>query len=154
MSTAYEMNYGKAIDEMFSLFLEAWKAGAPEVLGLEEAPEIVWPGQDGKLPDMTKYWCRVSQQTVLEEQTALADNEGKKRYTTSGLIFVQLFCPKSDASAMAKGKKLAPVARNAFRGKTTSGKVWFRRARIQELTPEDNAYRFNVVAEYEYDEIN
>lgn len=147
------MNYTQAIDEMFALFFEQWKANAPTVIG--EVPEIRWPGVDeDKLPNMSKFWARISQQTVMEEQTSIAGNDGKTRYTASGLIFVQLFCPKSDSRAMDRGRKLAIVARNAFRGKTTSGKVWFRRARIQELTPEDNAYRFNVVAEYEYDEIN
>lgn len=148
-------SYVNAVDEIFSLFNIAWSAEAPAIVGNGETPEIRWQGvEDENIPNFNKYWCRVSQQTVEEPQTSLAGNDGKRRYTTSGLIFVQLFCPKSDAQAMDKGRNLATVARNAFRGKTTSGKVWFRNARINELAPEDNAYRFNIIAEYEYDEIN
>lgn len=146
-------DYVTAIDEMFSLFYEAWLAQSSDVVGY--VPEVRWPGvEEPQTPDFSKYWLRVSQQTVIEEQTALAGSDSKRRYTASGLIFVQLFCPKSEADAMENGRKLAVVARNSFRGKTTSGKVWFRNARINELTPEESAYRFNVVAEYEYDEVS
>lgn len=145
-------NYVEAIDEMFALANNAFAANSSAVVGY--VPDIRWPGvQEVGTPDASKFWARVSQQTVIEEQTTLADESGKRRYTASGLIFVQLFCPKADVAAMDKGRKLAVIARNAFRGKTTSGKVWFRNARINELEPEESAYRFNVVAEYEYDEI-
>jgi hypothetical protein len=146
-------DYVTAIDEMFSLFNEAWLAQSSDVVGY--VPEVRWPGvEEPQTPDFSKYWLRVSQQTVIEEQTALAGSDSKRRYTASGLIFVQLFCPKSEAVAMENGRKLAVIARNSFRGKTTSGKVWFRNARINELAPEESAYRFNVVAEYEYDEVS
>ncbi len=146
-------DYVSAVDQMFSLFLAAFTAGAPAIAGY--MPEIRWQNVDeGTTPDASKYWCRVSQQTVIEEQTALAGSDGKTRYTASGLIFVQLFCPIADISASSKGRKLAVIARNAFRGKTTSGKVWFRNVRINELPKETSAIRFNVVAEYEYDEIS
>jgi len=146
-------NYNEAIDQMFSLFYAAWLAQTTAIIGY--VPEVRWPGvEEPGTPDASKFWLRVSQQTVIEEQTTLADSNGKRRYTASGLMFVQLFCPKSEAAAMENGRKLAVVARNAFRGKVTSGKVWFRKVRINELAPEESAYRFNVVAEYEYDEIS
>jgi hypothetical protein len=144
--------YVEAIDQMFALFNTAFNAGAPSIVGYW--PLIRWPGiGESATPDASKFWCRVSQQTVHEEQSTLrADN--KRRYTADGLVFVQLFCPKSDIEAMEKGRLLAVLARDSFRGKTTSGKVWFRNARINELPPEESAYRFNIIAEYEYDEIN
>lgn len=145
-------NYVQAIDEIFSLANAAFVANAAAIVGY--LPDIRWPGvAEAGTPDASKFWARVSQQTVLEEQTTLSGEDGKKRYTASGLVFVQLFCPFSDVAAMEKGRALAVMARNAFRGKTTSGKVWFRNARINELAPADGAYRFNVVTEYEYDEI-
>lgn len=145
--------YVEAIDQMFSLFNSAWNAETTAIVGY--VPEVRWPGvEEPGTPDASKYWARVSQQTVIEEQTTIGDSNGKRRYTASGLIFVQIFCPKSEAAAMENGRNLAVIARNSFRGKTTSGKVWFRNARINELAPEESAYRFNVVAEYEYDEIS
>jgi len=146
-------DYISAVDQMFALFNAAFSASAPAIVGY--MPDVRWQGIDeGTTPDASKFWCRVSQQTVIEEQSTIADENGKRRYTADGLLFVQLFCPISDVEAMEKGRKLAVIARNAFRGKATSGKVWFRNVRINELPKEESAYRFNVVAEYEYDEIS
>lgn len=148
--------YVNAIDEMFALFNAAWQNNTSAIVGY--VPTLYWPGiipED--TPDASKYWGRVSQQTVTEEQSTLSNDEGlpgSKCFTINGLIFVQLFCPVSDVSAMQTGRLLAVVAKKAFRGKTTSSGVVFRNARINELSPENNAIRFNVVAEYEYDEIS
>lgn len=144
-------NYEDAIDEMFGIFKTAWEANSAAVASY--IPEVRWPGvEEPTTPETSKFWVRVSQQTVDEEQSSLRNGDFVQRYTADGVIFVQLFCPKSDAQSMTNGRKLAIIARNAFRGNATSGKVWFRNARINELPPEEKFYRFNVVAEYEYDE--
>lgn len=146
-------DYISAVDQMFALFNTAWLANSAALAGY--VPIVRWQGiEEAGTPDASKFWCRVSQQTVEEEQSTLRDDSGVRRYETTGLIFVQLFCPKSQVDALEIGRKLAVVARNAFRGKTTSGKVWFRNARIIELEPDSSAHRFNIVSEYEYDEIN
>lgn len=147
--------YPQAIDAIFALFNAAWSAGAPAIVGT--VPQIRWQGTEGtSKPPVDGFWCMVSAQTVFEEQstlkTGLAPSENR-RYTATGLLVVQLFCPMSDAEAMDKGRRLAVVARNAFRGKETNNGVWFRNARINEIPPEENAYRFNIVVEYEYDDI-
>lgn len=145
--------YTEAVDQIFALFKTALNSNASAVVGY--VPEIRWQGVEKPgTPDPSKYWCRVSQITVDEDQATLSDDNGKRRYTSYGLVFVQLFCPKSDVEAMAKGRSLAMIARNAFRGKTTSGRVWFRNARIKELDPDSDSIRFNIVSDYEYDEIN
>jgi hypothetical protein len=146
--------YPQAIDDIFSLFLAAWQLATPDVV--ESVPEIRWQGaEQAELPDKSAYWCRVSTQTLFEEQSTLNDvaQVGKKRYSNSGLVFVQLFCPMTDSQATEKGRALAVIARDAFRGQATSHGVWFRNARIVELPPEDDTYRFNVIAEYLYDDI-
>ena len=145
--------YSNAIDEINAEFWNSWNSDKT-VFIVGYVPDVRWQGvEEPSLPDGSKFWARVSIQTVFEEQTSLAGNESKKRYTSSGLVFVQIFCPKSNAQANEFGKKLSEVARNAFRGKSTAGAVWFRNVRINELSPEDLFYRFNVVAEFEYDEI-
>lgn len=145
------IGYEEAIDEMFDAFNVAWLANSAAVAGY--VPEVRWPGvEEPEKPDASVYWARVSQQTVDEGQSTLRNGDAGQRYTTDGLIFVQVFAPKSDSEAMTILRRLAIIGRNAFRGHTTSGKVWFRNARINELPPEDKYYRLNVVAEYEYDE--
>lgn len=158
-------NYEKAIDEIFSLFLLAWNANSASIVGY--VPEIRWQGvrpAEGlpEKPEGDKYWVRVSTQTVIEEQTSLSacvekDENGAtlpaSRYTASGLVFIQLFCPKSDARSMEIGRKLAMIAKKAYRGKKTESGVWFLNVRINPLDDEQLWNRFNVIAETEYDEI-
>lgn len=143
--------YEEAIDEIFEIFKVAWDANSAAIVGY--VPEIRWQGvEEPNSPDYSKFWCRVSQQTVIEQQSGFRNGECKP-YTTEGLVFIQIFCPKSDSESMTKGRKLAIVGRDAFRGNSTSGKVWFKNARVNELPAEIQWIRLNVVAEYEYDEI-
>lgn len=148
MTTTYE----EAKDEIYSQFFAAWVAGSAAIVGY--VPEVRWQNlEEATKPDQSKYWARVSTQSVDEPQANLgADAEGKRRYTGLGLVFVQIFVPKTEGNDY-KGAKLAELARNAYRGKKTTGGVWFRNVRINNLEPEELFYRFNVVAEYEYDEI-
>ena len=150
------IEFDEVRNEIFALFNAAWEANTAAIVGY--VPEVRWQGvQERDLPESSKFWVRVSKQTVFEEQATLSTCEGKpgqKKYTASGLVFVQLFCPKSNAQAVELGQKLAKVARNAFRGKTTPGKIWFRNARINDGIPPEELYeRFNVVTEFEYDEL-
>lgn len=145
-----------AVDEMQTLFYEAWRANSGEVLGY--IPAVEWYGREslGKA-DRAKVWARFSTQNVTEEQatiSACVDEPFKRRYESSGLVFIQLFMPKSVDNAVISGRKLAKIARNAFRGKKTNGGVTFYNVRINDdIPPEELFYRINVVAEYEFDEI-
>lgn len=145
------ISYEQAVDEIFKVFRDTWNAEASAIVGY--LPEIRYQGveEPSKLP-IDKYWARVSQQTVSDSQSTLRNGTCGQRYRTNGLVFIQLFCPKSDSLGMTTGRKLATVVRNGYRGVKTSGGVWFSNVRINELPPEDNWYRLNVVAEYEYDE--
>lgn len=149
MSATYE----EAIDQIFGRFSEVWAADSAAVVGY--TPEVRWQGVEvGQLPDYGKYWVRVSQQTVLEGQSTLRDPSCGQRYRTNGLLFIQVFCPRSEGKSMENGRKLATIARNAYRAYSTSGGVWFRNARVSELEPEEKWIRLNVTVEYEYDETN
>lgn len=114
----------------------------------------VYQGVDtgGKIPT-NKFWARISQQTVTEQQSALAGNDLQRRYTADGLLFVQIFSASDDIANYNKAAQLAALIKTAFRGKQTDGCIWFRNVRIQEIPPENAWYRLNVVAEYQYDEI-
>lgn len=146
--------YSGATDEICGAFWQAWNAAEVSSL-IGYIPDVRWPlVEEPAQPDSSKFWVRVSIQTVFEEQTALAGNDLKRRYTASGLVFVQLFCPKSVSNSGQNGRTLAEIARAAFRGKSTPNKVWFKNVRINELSPENLFHRFNVVAEFEYDEVS
>lgn len=149
------VEFDAAVDEMQALFYSAWNANAGAVFGY--VPEVEWYGRENGIKiDRSKVWARVSTQNVTEGQDTLStcvEVPYQKRYSLAGLIFVQLFLPKTVDNAVVDGRKLAKVARNAFRGKKTDGGVVFYNACIKDVPPEDLFYRFNVVAEYEHDEL-
>ena len=148
-------NYVDATDEIYTLFKTQWDLKTPDVLPY--VPEVRYGNNEKKgKPPSDKFWVRITIDSVNSEQTSLSTCAGKpyqRRYTDYGLVFVQVFCPKSVANSDEIGKQLASIARATFRGVATPGQVWFRNARINDLPPEDLFYRFNVVAEYEYDEL-
>ena len=41
-----------------------------------------------------------------------------KEFENRGICYVQIFCPVSESGAISKGRKLAEVARDTFRGQT------------------------------------
>lgn len=147
--------YIAAVDSMFLAINLAWKAGAAAIVGY--LPEVRWQGiENPDPPDASKYWARVSQQGVDRHQASLSNNVNgpdKRRFNSAGLIFVQIFAPRSDELGFQRGQGLAVIARDALSRHTADGEVWFRYARVNELPPEEQWHRFNVVAEYEYDEL-
>jgi hypothetical protein len=148
-------DYETAMREIVALFRTAWNANAAAIVGY--VPEIRYVGVTGSdSPPPNKYYARLSYQQVANGQTGVGTPyaAGQSMYTASGLVFVQLFGPISDATVWAKLKSLAVVARKAYEGKKTASDVWFRNVKINELSPEDNWQRINVVADYSYDEIS
>ena len=144
--------YIEALDEIMTVFKDAWDAGSTPVVGY--IPEIVWPGiePEENLPT-DKFWARFSNKTLDDEQSTLK-GVGLRRYTIEGLAFIQIFAPLSNSEAVKKAKELATLTRNAYRGITTPSCVWFRNARIQEVGSKDKWYQINVLVNYEHDDIN
>lgn len=145
----------QAIDEMYAVVNNAVVNGAAAIVGT--VPEIRWDGvEETSAPPMNEYWLRVSSEEIDAAQSTM--NSGiapgeKQLYTATGLLFVQLFCPKSSPQAKEFGEQLAELVRNAFRGVETPGGVWFRNPRATPIPSQGNALRFNVVVEYEYDSV-
>ncbi len=145
------LTYLQARDEIFAQ-LNTAKAAIALLLGY--TPPIVYQGIDKESsPDVSKLWFRASIQTVQQPQATLSGNDLKRRYTTDGLLFVQIFIPKSNSQDYKLGLQVAELIQKAFRGKRTENCVVFRNVRFQELPAETAWNRVNVVAEYQYDEI-
>jgi hypothetical protein len=143
-----------AFDEIFGLLHTNWSSGTTAIVGY--IPEIRWVGDGVRdIPETSKYWCRVSTQNIDEIQTTINENaeNNKRRYTNFGILFIQLFAPRSDATAVEKGLQLAELIKNIFRGRNTSTGIWFRNVVIKPLPEEENWYRFNIIARYEFDQI-
>jgi len=144
-------DYEQAINDIFGLFNTAWTAGSTAIVGY--VPEVRWPGVEvATAPDRSKFWARVSQKTINETQSTLRNGSSGQRYTNSGVCYVQIFCPVSVSGSISKGRKLAEVARDAFRGKHSVNGVWFRNAKIVEMPTEQDWFAFTVQTDYIYDE--
>ena len=147
--------YPQAEDEMFQLAQDAWDAGAPAIVGY--TPELRFEGRESTLkPINDRYWARVSVSPVGEGQATLSDCvavAGQKRYENVGNVFVQIFALMTDELGAEKARLLADLMKNAFRGKTTPSACWFKNCRFNKLANENKFFRYNVVAEYEFQEI-
>jgi len=146
------VNFVDARSEICAGFDAFWQANAGGIVGY--IPEIRFPRIVYKDPvNPSVHWGRLSLQTVMATQAAFCAYGSGKKYQEDGLVFLQLFAPKSEVEAAEQQDRFAQIARSAFRGKSLPGKVWFRNARINDLDGEDEMLRLNVVAEYEYNEI-
>lgn len=142
--------YREAVDAMFELFNTAWIDGTTAIVG--SIPQIFWQGVEPiDKPVVDAFYAMVSAQNVIDRQATFRNET--KRYTSNGLLTIQLFCPRANSQAMDKGRQLAELCREVFRNNGTSNGVWFRNARINDLPPEENSYRFNIIVDYEFDEI-
>ena len=148
--------YPEATDAIMGMFYEEWTANTTAIVGY--VPEVRWQNvEEPGTPDSSKYFARITMQPVDEYQSTFRNGENGQRYTAQGLIFVQLFAPKSESQAAEELRNLAQMVKAIFRGHTDADNIWFRRSRINEVAPNttDNEkfYQTNVVAEYRYDEI-
>lgn len=142
------MSYIDAVNDMFLLFNNTWNAETTSIVGY--IPKVEWQGVESDGVDNSKYFARISQQGVTDSQRTL--KVSKNRYDVTGLLFIQIFCPRSDMEAMYKGRQLSEIVKNAYRGVHTPSNVWFRNVRIKELEPEASFLQFQVIAEYEFSE--
>lgn len=143
------MTYKTALDEIFGLVTETVQASGQSIVGY--VPEIRYQGNPKEtVPGTDKLWLRLSIQTVDEDQRTFANDQ--KVYESEGLVFVQIFVPKTSNGLWSKGTALAVVLRDAFRGAGGAGCVWYRRSKVAELLPEADFLRVNVTSEYHYSE--
>jgi hypothetical protein len=150
--------YLQARDDMFALFRAAWidpVTGAGAIVGAA-IPDVEFPGDERQGVKPTDvYWARVTLLPNDTEQTGLSNGAfapGNRRYTSYGLIAVQIFGPRQNSDVADKLALLAQCAQKAFRKETANG-VTLLNASFRPMTPEPNWEAVIVQAEYEFDEI-
>lgn len=146
------VDYSTACDLMFSIALNAIEALTQATIA-----ETRWPGVAEKTtPPENVYWIRVSEQVVLSSQSSLSVSvgaPGQRRYQTVGLLFLQLFCPKSDPAAVPNGRSMQQALVNAFRAPSGDANLWFRNQTPKPMMFNPTSYQFNVAVTYTYGEI-
>jgi|SRR6185369_4678051 hypothetical protein len=137
-----------AADEMRNLFKTGWNA----LTIVTPTPEIRWRGKEkGSLP--TTYFARFVIRGAGTDGAGFMENgEGPSPqvFDSFGNVFVQVFAPIDAEDSFRNGELLAIAARDIFLGASTSGGVWFRKARYSEVDDDGKFYCWNVVAEYEF----
>lgn len=146
------LTFEQARDDIHTLFKSAWDAGV-ETTGKTvmywDSKQAVPTTNDGDSnPDA---WARIIVQHSLSNQASLANRSGQRRFTRMGLVTVQIFTPLGTGLSIAD--KMYRIVIDAFEGKATSGNVWFRNVRLNEIGPSGSWFQSNVIAEFEYDEI-
>jgi hypothetical protein len=108
-------------------------------------------GGDPPADDPPKSWARINLRHGPRSQANLAGDGATRRYTSVGLLTIQVMAPSD--STIGTDDSLVAQFIAAYSGKTTSGGVWFRNVRGVEVGEDGAWFQTNVYAEFEYDEI-
>ena len=140
--------------EIFARIAGCWAASDI----LDPMPELRFQGAEKPgLPGAEKYWARASTQLVATRNSAhiMSDEPGASpaEFLTTGLVFIQIFAPMKTVNSYAKGELLAELGQRMFMAANTNSGVWFRNPRINELSPDGSWYRWNVVSEYQFNQV-
>ncbi|MBT9158782.1 MAG: hypothetical protein DDT26_00029 [Dehalococcoidia bacterium] len=123
---------------------------------LSSRPDLVvrYQGLDTQSsPDPNTDWIHVEMKHADGVQASLVGPEGEgSRWRQFGTIAVQCFA-RAAVGGMRDAITVACVIRDAFRGKSTPGGVWFRGHTIREIGPHKSWFQVNVSVLFEYDEI-
>lgn len=143
----------EATDTMFAQLNNLWVTDSAAIAG--HTPNIYWPNiEEPIVKPVGKYWLRMTRQTVIQSQSNLAGADQLRRYTTRGLLSLQLFAPMMLVSSGIVLVQLAQLVQNAYRGVTTANGIWFRNVTIKELPADGRYYRCNVTCDFQYDEVS
>lgn len=167
------LDYPKAKNEMRTLFLTRFNSYVANGLPNNDPPipplalkkrnesETYVPGiewefvQKNDVDKAGKHWLRVGTRNVKKEQASLAGGREQSvgtRYTTNGLMFVELYFAKSSFQT-TDFDNLNSIVERCFIQANTPGGVWFRNTVIVEMEPEETYFRSNVLTEYEFDSV-
>lgn len=144
--------YDEATDTINSLLYNLWVTNSAAIAGY--VPAIYWPTIElPKEPPVDKCWARISRQTVIQSQANIAGADSVRRYTTRGLVSVQIFAPRIIVNSGGVCIALGKLVQSAYRGITTSNGLWFRNVTLKELAADTRYNRCNVVSDFQYDEV-
>lgn len=146
------LTYTDALDTMFGIVQGVWTNFANTLLGY--LPQIRWQGKQiaGK-PPANQIWARVSLQVVTDEQASLQNINGDRLYDVKGLLYIQLFCPRTDQD-LQNGRQFAQIIQQTLRQDSADGNVWMSKAKIVEMTPTSLAYPITISVNFEYYSLN
>ena len=116
-------------------------------------PTVYWRNVERREPTNNKrHYLQFFLDNVTTKQKSFTGGRTHlvgTRYTTNGVVTVEIYFSKS-AYQTADEEKLSTVVQRTLLQQNV-GSIWFRNPVIVDLDAEENYFRTNVVAEYEYD---
>lgn len=131
--------YEEAYDLMMTLFKTAWDG-----TGHRAFYENI---ENDRETDDTAF-AHVSISHASGFQATLGGT-GSRIFRRTGVITIMIYTQAG--KGLQESHQLAKVAADAFEGQSTGG-IWFRNVRINEIGREGAFYQTNVIVEFEYDE--
>ncbi len=148
-----------AIDSILGTLKVAWDANAATFNAGTE-PVLVFEATEPDLKphprDTAKAWARAVVRHMDSSKVTLVGASGA-RYRRTGIVWVQVFVPATDAAQWTVAQELAAVAQMAYEGNRAGpslpGSVVFTKATILDR-PKDGAYfRCDCKVSFTWDEI-
>lgn len=146
--------YEEAIDFMYSRFRDVWEAEAASVVGYTDMPLAIYEGMPvSQRTPTNEYWARLSVRNALDRQITIGSpGAGQYEYESAGTLTIELYLPKQDNAAITKGRRLAVIVRNAYRGVADGDCVWYFDATVRERAAEERWQRIDVTMTYSFNE--
>lgn len=150
-----------ATDSILAAFKVAWDAGSPAFNG-GVIPTIVYEMLEPDLKphprDESLAWVRVVIRHLSSMKVTLTSATGSARYRREGIVWLQIFVPRTSALDYTNTQRLAIVAQKAYEGKRaglgggSAGDVQFYDVAIMERPMEAGFVRYDVKTKFCYDE--
>jgi hypothetical protein len=115
-------------------------------------PQLIYDDIQANVPrDPGARWARVSIRHDGGRQETLSNENGKRMWQRTGFLFIQVFTPQG--TGLSTSDLILQAFRDGFQGYASPGGIWFRDVRIEEVGNSGSFFQSNVVARFEYSEI-
>lgn len=150
------LTYQQARKEMFAFVDAAWAGKSGAIVGGAD-PELRYQGFElPEKPKADEFWAFLQATTVTSRQAGFqeaGDAPDGVVFATYGFLTMTIFAPMGSQKKYARGELLAELGQCMFMATSTPGQVWFRNPRINELKNDGTWYRWNVLADYQFDQV-
>lgn len=149
-------SYVQSTDEMYEAVRQVVAGAIAGLVGYE--PKIYWEHVgDNDTPPQDKFWLRVHRTTLDSDQGTLSNCVGQigaRRFENIGILTVELAAPVTAVKSAYLLAKCGQIIQAHLRKRVTASIVRFKGVRIDDSIGVVNRFnRLNVVAGFEYDEI-
>ena len=136
------LTFAQANDQILTVFKTAWDATTYQAF---------YESVRDQREDGTDPWAEVYLRHTAGRQATLSSASGSRMFRREGTLSVRIHTVQGNGLQTAYG--LAKVVSDAFEGSSTTGGVWFRDVRINEVGRDGEFHITDVLIDFEYDEI-